>query len=419
MFKVKKVIRKFICKLPGIKQLLHKFNLILQKEDEIISAQADMILKENQLFEKARYIDETSLVLKSIENRLINVEHKINDVREESLDLKSIENRLIHIEDKINDLQEKSLDLKSIENRLINIEYKINDIQESLRVFEHIYRGEADNMRRALPQIANIPRVHFIRCIDIFNAGDLNCGPDGYFKEFSDNYICFFHSVKNINFNIIKPDDWIIIGGGGVLECNNIYQDSIVKLLSISNRVISWGAGHNKHDEWTPWRGEINNIIDYNKFYLLAVRDWNYQGQRYCPCVSCMMDGLDKEYKIERKIGIVEHHNFPITEFPYNRISNSRSVNDILKFIGGSEIIITNTYHGAYWSILMNKKVIVYNKWSSKFEYFKYPVVQYSGDLDEDVKRATNHPHALHESRELNIQLRNEIIEAIAESNTV
>ena len=51
-------------------------------------------------------------------------------------------------------------------------------------------------------------------------------------------------------------------------------------------------------------------------------------------------------------------------------------------FIKTSKVIIINSYHGIYWATLMRIKVLtmVYLH-SNKFNYFKYPPKEYTGDL--------------------------------------
>lgn len=49
------------------------------------------------------------------------------------------------------------------------------------------------------------------------------------------------------------------------------------------------------------------------------------------------------------------------------KINEENKIEDILKFISTTENIITNLYHCYYWSILLGKKVVITNKWSTKF----------------------------------------------------
>ena len=260
-------------------------------------------------------------------------------------------------------------------------------------------------------------RVHFIRCYDIYNTGDMNCGPELFFKDFIDRYVCFFHSIKYINYQIIEKEDWIIIGGGGMLDCNPDYQNAINHLLSTNTHVIGWGLGHNRVDKNVLYHYDSLPNIAYDKFNLLGIRDYNYsESSTFCPCASCMMPQLERKTKIQRNIGIYYHHEYEIEQkllMSHEHLSNSASIEEVMTFMAGSNIILTNTYHGAYWATLMGKKVILYKPFGEKFRFFKYQPRVYSGNIEEDIRRANCYPQALEEFRNINVEFKNMIIDRI------
>lgn len=262
-------------------------------------------------------------------------------------------------------------------------------------------------MTNSYEKSMNMPRLHFIRAVDPRNTGDFNCSPIQYFEDSFKDYVCFQHCIsERIDWNAIKPHDWIILGGGGLFEITESCQQNINHLLArTSGRVISWACGHNKH----VGDNDVQTEIEYKKFALFTVRDYGYMSvcgelERYLPCVSCMNPAFDANFNkpILRNIGIIEHHVFPINMHGYDKITNAIMIKQILEFIGTSEIIITNTYHAVYWATLLNKKVILYGKFSNKFDYFKYKPVEYSGDLQGDILKARTYSNALEESRDLN-----------------
>jgi exopolysaccharide biosynthesis predicted pyruvyltransferase EpsI len=64
------------------------------------------------------------------------------------------------------------------------------------------------------------------------------------------------------------------------------------------------------------------------------------------------------------------------TEFgkdPIPRFINSGdNVEETIRLLGSADIIITNSYHGAYWGTLLGRKVIVADAWSSKFNAMRH-----------------------------------------------
>ena len=203
-----------------------------------------------------------------------------------------------------------------------------------------------------------------------------------------------------------------------MLDCSSQYQEAINQLLSLSDHVIGWGLGHNAHYENSIFEEKPSVQIAYEKFFLFTSRDWHYKNDRFCPCVSCMLSGLEKEYEIKRRIGVVTHHQVKIQEFGFDVCTNSEPIDVILNFIGTSEIIITNSYHIAYWATLMCKKVIIYQPFSNKFSYFKYPLVEYSGDLEADIERTKIYPQALCECRKINSDLKDELLREMHKSRS-
>ncbi len=240
--------------------------------------------------------------------------------------------------------------------------------------------------------------LHFIHRIDQTNIGDLSCCPLPYFSDF-ERFKVMKHDIYNINFSKIAPDDLIILGGGGLFNCLEEWNQNINHLLELCPNVIAWACGFNLHHNTS-----IQTPIAFDRFKLLSIRDHNYHDSfNYVPCVSCFLPQLTRKYRTKRKIGLIEHKQFPLTEFEGERISNKAPLSEIIPFIGSSEIIITSSYHIWYWATLMKKKVILAHTFSEKFNYLPYPAVQYSGNLEQDIQNCQIYTNALKECRLANL----------------
>ena len=74
-------------------------------------------------------------------------------------------------------------------------------------------------------------------------------------------------------------------------------------------------------------------------------------------------------------------------QFPQINMNLAKyKIDEIIRFIGESEIIITSSFHAAYWALLLNKKVIINGNWSNKFDTLKYPPVLLSDNLENDIQ---------------------------------
>jgi len=267
-----------------------------------------------------------------------------------------------------------------------------------------------------------INKIIFISCGGK-NAGDLYCSPhlfynfNDYKVEYTNNWDSIYKSKNNI----------IIFGGGGIIDTNKD-RSKYYKNLEKSNFYFHWGSGSNKLNlkeiNWKPSPNEIDINDDIlENFIFVGRRDHlknYYDKHEYVPCVSCKIKLLQNNYKIKRKIGIIQHMWLKqIKNLNYPSISvnlGKYNINEIIKFIGESEIIITGSFHGAYWSLLMQKKVIINGNWSSKFNTLKYKPIILSSNIENDIKKCViPPPEYLKECIELNDKFYHKIKNKITE----
>lgn len=220
-------------------------------------------------------------------------------------------------------------------------------------------------------------KIHFINRIDWDNAGDWGCCPLNYYLDYFDQFNLIRHDIDFIDYKEIELEDVVILGGGGLFNVTRSFNEAINEILERCNHVITWSAGFNTHDkQW--FQGTDFPRISMDKFSMLTIRDYQHpSGIEWLPDPSAAAipkDFFGLQKSVVRKYGVIEHKDLPIKGIDYieDRIKNSESLYNILKFIYESEVIITNSYHCAYWSILSQRKTIVINKWSTKFDYFKY-----------------------------------------------
>ncbi len=256
------------------------------------------------------------------------------------------------------------------------------------------------------------PTIHFIHRYITTNTGDMACGYYQYFLDSFKDFNCIIHDINSVDLNLISNKDVAIIGGGGLINANTEWSYNINKVSKIAKNTIIWSAGFNTH-----YGTFIKIKIDWSKINLVSVRDYNYKDFRYVPCATCAIKYFDKSFKIKRKYGVIGHQNnlndIPDEMRKYDSISNDDTVENIIDFIGSSEIILTNSYHAAYWSILLEKKCIVFSAFSEKFNYYKYMPEFYSGNLDSDILKCKIYPDALKEARIKNNSFLNDIISLI------
>lgn len=215
-------------------------------------------------------------------------------------------------------------------------------------------------------------KIHFINRIDQTNVGDWNCCPLNYYFNFFRQYSLMRHDVEFVDWSEIGRHDVVIIGGGGMINVTHSFNSTINRLLERCDNVVAWGIGYNTHNEqW--YQGSDFEEIAFERFGLIAIRDYGHaSGLEWLPCPTAMAPEMRKKGEIRRKLGVIEHKNLPIIGLPYQKLSNAYNLQDVTDYISTTECIVTNSYHMVYWSHLMGRKAIVYNTFSTKFDYFKY-----------------------------------------------
>lgn len=206
--------------------------------------------------------------------------------------------------------------------------------------------------------------IYEVHRTDPHNIGDHYCNPSRYFDLPIEKTIDIYSNFKP------KSSDTLIIGGGGLIR--RTFQKRIQSFNATGAKTIFWSIGHNfrekeTHMWWPDWITSAK---------LWSVRDY-LKMQYYVPCVTCMHPAFDDEYKIkEKEVYFIHAHrnrNESYRELYGKKIitNDQQDFDKVIKFLGTAETVITDSYHGAYWALLLGRKVKVVN-WTTKFLNFKH-----------------------------------------------
>jgi hypothetical protein len=277
------------------------------------------------------------------------------------------------------------------------------------------------------------------------NVGDIASNPLQYFLKESEYQTI---DVGNLGQEAYPVDVPLIVGGGGLIgndffgdffndlleppdrlqlermwsetwitanpkysnlskEFHNSYQDLISKTLEKIDKVTApravWGAGHNGAE--TKEFSSIKWPKALAKYKLVGIRDYDPSSRfEWVPCASCMHPALKKTYAIKNDVIWFEHKKQLIKDFGKDTIprfiNSGANVEQTIELLGSTNIILTNSYHGAYWGTLLKKKVIIAGgAWSSKFNFFKHKLfILGKKDYWKDcVDQTITYNHALDE----------------------
>lgn len=213
-----------------------------------------------------------------------------------------------------------------------------------------------------------------------WNFGDNNCCPADYFD--------YPGAIKCATDQIPPGDDPVILGGGGLLFCG---QDSWIASLAKKRPVILWGVGLNYPACQVPenWADSLRDCK------LVGLRDYGYvkqaveEGSRNivcAPCPSCYHPDFPAQRASAPSLEAVvySHVSKPIlSRFPSmeNAASDGHTLPEVIRFLASGSTVITNSFHGAYWGLLLGRRVIIYNPLDSNRYYSALPDLPITTDV--------------------------------------
>ena len=227
------------------------------------------------------------------------------------------------------------------------------------------------------------------------NAGDFYCNPSRYFY-FRPTSVPI-QLQRNPRYTVTDAKDKIVvIGGGGLIHPT--FTDDINQIVRQQPaKLIVWGIGSNY---------DVNKDRGYpdwiDKADMLGLRDYNAGVGEYLPCATCMHYSFDYTYEVKHDKVYYLHASKENPNVDAPVLTNkAKDIYRIISFLASGETVVTNSYHGAYWAMLLGRNVQVV-PWSTKFTTFKYPPVLLESIHEVSNDTMTTPINYLEESRELN-----------------
>ena len=247
------------------------------------------------------------------------------------------------------------------------------------------------------------------------NVGDIASNPLQYFLPQDEYQTIDVTNLKNETYDSQIP---LILGGGGLLS-NPVFGDVAAEVLTTPDRQQLQTLGENEwqlvnhqhkriHNNFRHkyreliastlekipektgpkyvWGAGHNDSVDAEKIkYSRALSEYRAVGIRddvedsrfdWVPCASCMLPSLRGNYPIKNDVIWFEHKKQLIKNFGNDSIprfvNSGSNIDQTIEILGSANIILTNSYHGAYWGMLLGKRVVVVDSWSTKFSLMKH-----------------------------------------------
>ena len=187
------------------------------------------------------------------------------------------------------------------------------------------------------------------------NIGDELCSPRHYF-------------------DFIEPRARIAIIGGGVFS--DLGEKALDRLRIPASDAVLWGVGRS-----VKRAGDRLQVIENLPHLAWGLRDLDgvADSSHFLPCVSCLHPMLDVPIAGEKTLlfvnadqRVTREADVPAlqrlaAEKGWSFLQNSCSDEEMQAALAGCSRVVTNSFHGAYWSLLSGHAVKVIG-YSSKFE---------------------------------------------------
>jgi SAM-dependent methyltransferase len=223
-------------------------------------------------------------------------------------------------------------------------------------------------------------KIASIHRLETTNLGDLLSAPHRYFD--------WLDSSTNLDIKAIfpmlrrgaavpgHPDIPVIVGGGGLFGCS-FFADEIEYLRCIPNPKIVWGAGLNSDLHGSnSW---FDLTADGTAFDLVGLRDYP-NAYSWVPCASCLhpafsVAGTDPTHDVVIYLTVDNRLGFDSSRYLPDAptLVGRGSIEETTSFLLSGNLVLTNSYHGAYWAQLLGRKVIAFPH-TSKFFHLRFPI---------------------------------------------
>lgn len=241
--------------------------------------------------------------------------------------------------------------------------------------------------------------IHNVHIRTTQNIGDRVSGPWLYTRG-----LMTYHDLYG-PLTWLKPGDHVVIGGGGLYSPRfNSHSKEVWRILKeVTGKRIVWGAGVNYWDESNFGRPEF-------KHDLVGLRDWGYEDVDWVPCASCLSGLFDLEWKRTRDVVVYQHYNYTVRCYGCPEMTNHVPPGEtthtyfrrVVEFLASAEVVVTASYHGAYWATLLGCRVLAVPVKTKLTTMRHEPEYVTPSDWPSHLDGGRVYPDALEECREAN-----------------
>lgn len=219
------------------------------------------------------------------------------------------------------------------------------------------------------------------------NLGDRVCSPFDYYPDLA-------AQGTRLDLDDPTPECRVVVYGGGKIMGG--LNRNLGRTDMAAQARIAWSVSTVQKSRFSP-----HYWLAYRKMTLVGSRDFGDDRFPWSPCVTCLAPGFDRLVEERHEVVIYAHHwqakkqrlhlpaHIPIME------NVEQDFNKVIDFIASGRIVMSNSYHGVYWALLLGKKVICV-PYSNKFYNYRFaPGYSSPEEWTRELSKAKGHDEML------------------------
>ncbi|MDJ0637892.1 MAG: hypothetical protein QNJ20_03595 [Paracoccaceae bacterium] len=196
------------------------------------------------------------------------------------------------------------------------------------------------------------------------NLGDRWCSPFDHLPDIRQAW-----EAEALDLGAATPECDVVIYGGGKIM-GGLAATFGPGDLRATHR-IAWGVSTVQNNRFSLkyWRA-------YRRLSLVGTRDWGDNRFDFAPCSSCMAPHFNAPSEPEHDVVAYLHHwrsdkmkmtvpdGIPVLDNKHS------SFKEAIEHIASGATVVSNSYHGTYWGLLLGRKVLCV-PFSKKFSAYR------------------------------------------------
>jgi hypothetical protein len=194
------------------------------------------------------------------------------------------------------------------------------------------------------------PGIVFKHHRETLNLGDRVCSPFDYYPDLAAGSLA-------LDLSRPTPECRAVIYGGGKI------MGGLAASLGAADRAarlrVAWGVSSVQTLPFAPHYRRAFRAMD-----LIGSRDWGDGRFEFAPCVTCQSPLLDRAGPPQHAVVLYLHHvrsgkdgvvrpaGIPVLD------NTAGSLDEAIDFLASGETVVSNSYHGVYWALLLGRRVL-------------------------------------------------------------